>query len=277
MLIKSKDKRVGLCLMVVTAPLVLAVLWAVLATPETALAKKPDKPGGSGEDTVPTCVQFDDVGSVVGDLGNTIYCNDKKAKVSVSVSSTTGHFNLETSSSNKVGAGRGLVVNFGTPVMLSNGMEVSSTTEALADPRVLFVDARVNVGGGQQSIDFNTMQPGDRNEFANLNIRITFHFIDGSGATGNDGLLIRLAPNVIDNNRHCPSSDSVTVIYDGLVDGKRQWTVKTQPVVHGAGISRSGEGEFLDTNLLTDVNDDDPDLAPGHIALSFGFTVTAAP
>ena len=38
MSIKSKNKRVEICLMVVTACLVMAALWAVLATPETALA-----------------------------------------------------------------------------------------------------------------------------------------------------------------------------------------------------------------------------------------------
>ncbi len=45
MLWKNKNKRVKICLMVVTTCLVLAVLWAVLATPETALAK--GKPGSS--------------------------------------------------------------------------------------------------------------------------------------------------------------------------------------------------------------------------------------
>ncbi len=288
---KNRKKKVGICVMVVTSCFILAALWAVLATPETALAHKTgekhnhsgDDGGGGGGDTVPTCVQFD-VGSVMGDLGNTIYCDDKKAKVSVSITSNTGNFSLATSSSNKVGAGRGLVVDFGTLVTLAPGtineMTVSSTTQALADPRVLFVDGRVSVGAFQESVDFNTMQPDETNELANLGIRITFHFTDGSGATGNDGLLIRLAPNVVGNDRHCPSSDSVTVTYLGTPDpdGLRKWRVETQPVVvHGAGISRTGEGEFLDTNLLTDVNDDDPDLEPGHIALSFGFTVTAAP
>ncbi len=276
---KNRKKKVGICVMVVTASLVLAAVWAVLATPETALAKKPGG-GGGGGDTA-TCVQFDGDGSVEGDLGNTAYCDDKKAKVSVSITSNTGHFKLGTSSSNKVGAGRGLVVDFGTPVTLSNGMVVSSTTEALTDPRVLFVDGRVSVGAFQESVDFNTMEPGETNELANLGIRLTFHF--GSGATGNDSLLIRLAPNEIGNDRHCPSSDSVTVtlIDDGVTEptsGKRQWRVETQMVDNGAGISRSGEGEFLDTNLLTDVNPDGlGGLAPGHIALSFGFTVTAAP
>ncbi len=53
---KNRNKKVGLCVMVVTACLVLAGIWAVLATPETALAVKPDKPpkppkDGGGERT----------------------------------------------------------------------------------------------------------------------------------------------------------------------------------------------------------------------------------
>jgi hypothetical protein len=45
---KNRNKKVGLCVMVVTASLVLAGLWAVLATPETALAHKdPADPGHS--------------------------------------------------------------------------------------------------------------------------------------------------------------------------------------------------------------------------------------
>ena len=44
MLQKNRNKRVGLCVMVVTSCLVMAAVWAVLATPETALAKKPVQP-----------------------------------------------------------------------------------------------------------------------------------------------------------------------------------------------------------------------------------------
>ncbi len=49
---KSRRKRVGIGLMVVATCIVVAGLWAALATPETALAKKPVKPpGGGGEGT----------------------------------------------------------------------------------------------------------------------------------------------------------------------------------------------------------------------------------
>jgi len=45
MLWKNRNKRVGLCVMVVASCLAVATAWALLATPETALAKKPPKPG----------------------------------------------------------------------------------------------------------------------------------------------------------------------------------------------------------------------------------------
>jgi hypothetical protein len=46
---KNRKKKVGICVMVVTASLVLAGIWAVLATPETALAHKTD-PKHHGKD-----------------------------------------------------------------------------------------------------------------------------------------------------------------------------------------------------------------------------------
>jgi len=42
MLCKNRNKKVGLCVMVVTASLILAAIWVALAAPETALAAKPE-------------------------------------------------------------------------------------------------------------------------------------------------------------------------------------------------------------------------------------------
>ena len=59
MLWKNRNKRVGLCVTVVAGCLILAIVWVVLAMPETALAKKP----GSGDDTfrdMPLCIEFGD-------------------------------------------------------------------------------------------------------------------------------------------------------------------------------------------------------------------------
>ena len=242
----------------------------------TALAGKGGK-GGDGDTVVPT-VQFNGgFDDIQGDLGNAPYQHDKKAKVSVTFSSTPQHLTLKTNSSAKVGVGRSLVVDFGTPVTLAPGtaneMAVSSTSEALASGKVTAIEGNLHVGAFQDSFDFYNMTVNAPDYNVNLSLRLFIYFTDGS----NDSLLIRLAPNVIDNNRHSPSSDDVTVtlIDDGTTSGVRKWTVATQPVVGGASISRSGEGEFLDANLLWDVQG--TGLQPGHIALSFGFTVTAAP
>ena len=50
---KNRNKKVRLCLMVVAGCIVLATLWAVLATSETALAEKPDKPPGQDKPDKP--------------------------------------------------------------------------------------------------------------------------------------------------------------------------------------------------------------------------------
>ena len=49
MLWENRSKKVSVCLMVVASCLVLATVWAVLAMPGTALAKKPAKPPGKDE------------------------------------------------------------------------------------------------------------------------------------------------------------------------------------------------------------------------------------
>ena len=50
MLWKNRNKRIGLCVTVVAGCLILAIVWAVLAMPETALAKKPPKPPKPDDD-----------------------------------------------------------------------------------------------------------------------------------------------------------------------------------------------------------------------------------
>ncbi len=61
---KNRNKKVGICVMVVTASLVLAGLWAVLAAPETALADKKTGGGkkGSGQGALHGCITLRDAG-----------------------------------------------------------------------------------------------------------------------------------------------------------------------------------------------------------------------
>ncbi len=299
---KNKNKKVGLCLMVVTSCFILAGLWAVLATPETALAKKPTDPGGGGggKDKVPTCVQFDDGGSVMGDkvgeIDNAPYCHNKKEKITVEFSNALsfgGHLHLQTNSTDKAANGREIFIDFGTPVTLAPGTDnvmTINTTDELFDEdkegRVLGLSANLRVGAHQEFDFLNMVVEEGPNDNVNLRILVWFYFKDGS----RDHLFIRLDPNG-GHGRTCTTSDSVTVtsIDDGVhriddhgviseTSGVREWRVETQPVVKGACISRSSDCDEIEAGcLLDDVVTPDLIDPVGHIALSFGFTVTAAP
>jgi hypothetical protein len=48
MLWKNRNKKIGLCVMILTSCFILATIWAVVATPETALAAKGGGGGGKG-------------------------------------------------------------------------------------------------------------------------------------------------------------------------------------------------------------------------------------
>jgi len=109
----GKNKKVGLCVMVVTASLVLAALWAVLTTPETALAEPgKGKGGGGGGGGDQPCVTFDDLArdDVRSDDG-TPYCHNKKENITVKFSHD-GHLKLNTNSTDKAGNGRGIFIDF---------------------------------------------------------------------------------------------------------------------------------------------------------------------
>jgi hypothetical protein len=310
MLFKNRNKRIELMIGIVTTCLALAVLWAVLGTPERALADhkpghNPGGGGGGGGEEIPSpCVSFDDlVGDSVQSDGQDPYgpdkglpyCDDKQAKVGVSFTND-GHLLLDTRSSAKIGTGRSFFVDFGTDVVLAPGtpneMTIQTTEDALSDPRTFAVSGHVAVGAFQgEAFDFFNMVEGVPESDVNLYIRVRFDFTD----KGYDRFLLRLAPVPLGNGRDCPSSDPVSVTYLGINDetGFQEWIITTEvdndgdssidedpvdgidndedgeidedPVDGLACFSRSGEGEFGDTNLL------------GHVILRFGFKVTATP
>ena len=237
---------------------------------QQAKGGKPGNPGGGGDDVGDQpCVIFDDVvgQSVTSDGGP--YCHNKKDKIGVGLSQSPSHLRLETNASGKSGAGREMFVDFGADVELSNG-DVITTTAENPSGSISAIHGTVFVGDGQDDVDLFNMGLNDPNENVNLGIRVHFSFTDGSS----DGLLIRFVPNARDNGRDCPSSDPVTVTYVGIESGLHKWRVATQDTVNGACISRSGEGEFGETNLLMSV--DNGVQEPGHIALDFSFTITAS-
>jgi len=75
---KNRNKKVGLCVMVVTSCFILAGLWAVLAAPETAPAAKKTGGGkkGSGQGALHGCIELRDAsGDRVQSDGGGRYCD----------------------------------------------------------------------------------------------------------------------------------------------------------------------------------------------------------
>ena len=123
---KNRKKKVGICVMVVTSCFILAALWAVLATPETALAHKdPDDPdhshgkggGGDGDGaccSLNFCITFRDgendaIGSDVFGSGvpQDEYCNGKKIVAIAGGPAATGcGFRLDMNKGKQFGQGR---------------------------------------------------------------------------------------------------------------------------------------------------------------------------
>lgn len=115
MFVKNRKKTVGLCVMVVTASLALAALWAILATPETALAAPPEgkgKGGGGGGEVgqlIPVCITFE-AGRIQSDqtdeAGGIPYCDGELKKKVTAIVGRNFSIVLDGNTSNKKTAGR---------------------------------------------------------------------------------------------------------------------------------------------------------------------------
>lgn len=180
---KNQRKRVKLYLMAATTCLVMAGIWGFLATPDVALATKPDNPGGGGDDSgiVPVCVTL--LGpAVYGDDGLTPYCNDKKLKVEA-ILTQEGWVALDPDTSSKQ-TGRGFFVDFGD-ALTGSGLEspLSSlfieNTDDLTDAGIThneYLQFAILAG----TVDLRSMEAGDIRTDATMQIRLELTYDDGA-------------------------------------------------------------------------------------------------
>ncbi len=289
MSIKSKNKRIGIYLMVVSTCIVLVGLLTVLVTPETAFAKRPE---GGGEEAGPPCIIFDDVGDSVQSDDGTPYCHDPKTKITVEFTQD-GHLGLDTNSSNKTDVGRGLYIDFGEPITITSprtGEWVTFTTtdEISTDYKP---DASLSVGGWQDNFNFLTMNMGEERNDINMGINLLLHFPNDRQETP---VFIKLWPIPLDNGRHCYDSDPVVVRCVGTdANGDANlWRIETQEFDHdGDGSLNEDPIDDIDNDEDGQIDEDPPgaracvsqypfglyedDLTIGIHLLSFGMTVTS--
>jgi hypothetical protein len=139
---KNRNKRIGIGLMVIATCIVVAGLWAVLATPETAFAAKPGN--------IPMCIEFEAGGGVRSDDGP--YCDDKQLKVEA-IMTPDGHFNLFPDT------GRGERTLY---------VDVDFDPDSPSTNIISAEGWRFLVGGWQDNFDMRNMDPGEVRNDVNL-------------------------------------------------------------------------------------------------------------
>ena len=232
---KNRKKKVGICLMVVTSCFILAGIWAVLATPETALAKKPDKPpgGGGGDDgaccSLNFCITFREaVTDVILSDGEGEYCNG--GKIVAIAGGTAKHgcgFRFDMNKGQKFGQGRlgfldlsacEVTVGVDLTELVELQFRFNKSNEADTDP--------TNVDGdpiGAGGLNFCSMEVGE--------LGTVPMFINVGDASGNSvNYLIVFGAPFPPTGREGEvgsNSDPVTVTRKSDIDGRRRWTIES--------------------------------------------------
>jgi len=256
---KNRNKKVGICVMVVTASLVLAGIWAVLATPGTALA---DPPEGKGKDkdgddvrccSLSFCITFRDVedGAIdaIGSDGEGEYCNG--GKIVASAGGTAKHgcgFRFDMNKGQQFGQGRlgfldlgayNDIVGVDLPGLVELQFRFNKSNEADTDPPEDDGDP-VEAGG----LDLCSMEV---NGWAKVPM-----FINVGDASGNSvSYLIVFGAPFPPTGREGEvgtNSEPVTVTrLDDLSDGRRVWTIESFATTenNGAAVRNTANKEVL--------------------------------
>ena len=193
----------------------LAVLVGSLATPGTALAKKPPKPGGGGND--PVCLTFPNPGSGAGveSDGGGVYCNNKKGKIEAIMSSNSVTLRTNTSSHRDPEAGRKLFVDLApTPCSVEDiGIDLKAkpdlgcflrTTDDLAAKGISHSENFWLKGVDLRAMRVPTMGVPTTRTDARLLIRIFLTYPDGTSGS----LLIYFDPDQ-GSERACHGADGM--------------------------------------------------------------------
>jgi hypothetical protein len=232
MLSKSKNERVGICLIVFMACTVLAGVWAVLAVPETALAKKPGGGGADGatQDIAVSVVIDDQSPAGVSSDGGGAYIDSKKDHVSAIVGRNQGQFLLATNTNNAEG-GRTMeltladrITDLNPPDAPEHLFDVMGTVTPIA---VEIYTTRNSVEQGY--VDLRAMAVGESADLA-LRIRLIVTDIQNHYDLNYGDVLFN--PDSSHWDPHMDQTDLVTVTRTDDTAGRKTWTIQTGGADH---------------------------------------------
>ncbi|MHC4593607.1 MAG: hypothetical protein ACYS19_01510 [Planctomycetota bacterium] len=240
---KKRNKKVGLCLIVVTASLVLAAIWVVLATPQLSLADhRPGHRGDGGKgpggkehtQDIPVTVEiFDRSPGVSSDGGGNppgSYTDRKKDHISTFVGRNSGQFILNTNTNDSDG-GRTLVLEFGKPIEELSGYYAPEHLFDLGanGGTVTPVGAKISTARAPEVktgyVDLRAMGVG---EIADIALRIRLVVTDIQNAYDlnyRDVAWDKDDPS--HPNPNMDKTDYVTVERLDDEDGKKQWRIES--------------------------------------------------
>ncbi|MHC4403068.1 MAG: hypothetical protein ACYTG0_25685 [Planctomycetota bacterium] len=207
-----------------------------------------------------------DVDNVQSDLVGVPYYEDRPARTGVSFTND-GHLQLNTRTSNKLGEGRSLFIDFGRPITIvdtTGELWTFQTTDDLLSESFQH-DANLWVGAGQDNFNMFLMTMGEIREDVNLTITLLLH--SPNAPKTEVPVFIKLAPEPVPNDRHCLASDSVSVECTGLDSSgvANEWRVTTPEVDDDGdglfnedpidGINNDGDG-LVDEDPIDGINND---------------------
>ena len=220
---KNRNKKVGLCVMVVTAGLILATLWAVLAAPETALAKKPGGGGGGGgkKQEISVSVTFrDDVGDGVKSDDGGAYTRERGNKVKAFIG-MGGQLRLQTWDSTV----RSIILNI--PEIIGSGcpkgdfghagLITLGEDDGGLNGDGFLTEGQLDPGVKGDRLDLLAMDPGDENS-TKAGLRILFPVPDNKN--GDAWRLIFGEVNPGDGSSPLTNLVTVTRVSDSV------WTIE---------------------------------------------------
>jgi len=269
---KNRNKKVGICVMVVTSCFILATLWAVLATPETALAVKPDKPPKppkDGDDDVKCCslnfcitfrddVEGNAIDAILSD-GDGEYCNGGKIVAIAGGSAATGcGFRFDMNKGQKFGQGRlgfldlsaclddkGVVIDVGLDwsELVELQFRFEKRNEADTDPTDVDGDP-VGAGG----LDLCSLEK----EGDTATVPMWISVVDASGNSVSYLIVFGAPfPPTGREGEVGSNSEPVTVTRKpDLADGRRVWTIESFATTNNDGAAvRNTDNEEVLCNL----------------------------
>ena len=224
----SNNKKFEICIMVTATCTLLVGFWIVMATPETAMAKKPGSDDTNQD--IPVIVDVVDLypgvlsDSAIG--GSNLYIDKKKDHISTFVGRSAGQFILHTNTINSP-EGRTMMFIFPGDDLEDPGFPNTDSDEnsyTITPIAAEIYTARASVGAENGYVDLRNMEIYQSSDLA-LRIRLIVTDSQSPWDLNYGDVLFDPSDEYYDLNMDLTDLVTVTRIND--INGKKVWIIET--------------------------------------------------